>query len=642
MMTLKRQVVLAGALIFALALLGVAAGQWLSGREFVREQLAAHANETATALAFSLSNSLRDGDAVMVKTMLLPIFDRGYYRRIVIRDVAGSVVEALEPEAAASAVPRWFAMLARLEAPQARALVNAGWQQVGLVEVEGDVEFALRQLWNGTLRSLAWLSAVYAAAMTLMFAWLRRLLAPMAAVERIAAAAAVRQIVPIALQTRVRELASFIVGFNRLAGMVNARLAEEEARAERFRAAALIDRVTGLANRLGLEVALADALPGWLGIVSAEGLSEVNRANGYAAGDAFVVTLAKSLKEAFPDAVLARLNAATFAIAMESGEAEDLRRTTRQLLAAMKDHAAGYDIAHPRVAAGWVPIVPGEPLSALLAAADLALAAAPAEASDSVLIRRAGQVTGDASGTQALMRWVVDAIDGGKHSLSWQTVVSVPEGHLVQTEVYLRVRGPEGQLIPAQRFIPLFQRERRADLLDRAMLGRLRQCIALGEIAPGPLAANIAADTFATGRLQEWLLTIIDGWPAAYPLILELREFDAVAAPEAAESFATALRARNVGLALDHFGMHAGGIAALRRLLPQYVKLDASLSHGLEAVERRFQVEALVRAAHSLEVPVWAQVFDSSGALELLAEMGIVGAQGFALAAEREQVNPLL
>lgn len=634
-MTLKRQVILAGALIFALALLGVAAGQWFSGREFVREQLAAHTQETATALALALSTGLREGDAALVKTTLLPIFDRGYYRRIVIRDAAGKVVEAMEPELAATGVPEWFATLAHLDAPQASALVNAGWRQVGQVEVAGDAGFALRQLWQGTLRALAWLLAVYAAAMLLMLAWLRHLLAPMAAVERIAAAAAVRQIAPIALTTRVRELASFIAGFNRLAGMINDRVGEEEARAERFRAAALTDRVTGLANRHGLETTLADASPAWLGLVAVEGLVEVNRTGGYAAGDAFVATLAELIKASFPDATIARLHAATFAVALETGASGELRPRTQQLLAMLARRVAGYAANQPRIAAAWVAATPGESISAWLAAADQALAAAAAECADGVVIRGSGQGVAGALGAQALVNWIVTAIEAGNHALARQTVVSVPEGRPVQTEVYLRVGGPDGGMVAAQRFLPMVQRERDAVFLDRAMFVRLQQCVADGTLPPGPLAANIAADTFAGGVLPDWLRAGLDGWPTDYPLVLELREFDVVAAPEAAESFTAALRARGVGMAIDHFGIHAGGIAALRRLLPRYVKLDASLSQGLEAVERRFQVEALVRAARSLEVPVWAQVFDNAGALAILAEMGIVGAQGYTLAEER-------
>lgn len=635
-MDLKRQVILAGALMFALALLGVAAGQWVAGRNFVREQLAAHAHETATALSLSLTSGLRDGDVAMVKTTLLPVFDRGYYQRIVISDVDGRIVDAAELTAEASQVPRWFAALAQLDAPRAMAMVTSGWQQVGRVEVEGDPEFALRQLWNGTLHALAWLLAVYALTLALMLAWLRRLLAPMAAVERIAAAAALRRIEPIMLRTRVRELASFVAGFNRLAGMVNDRLAEEEQRAERFRIAALTDRLTGLPNRFGLEHIHTDARDArWLGLVTAHGIEQLNHTQGYAAGDALVVAWAECLREAFKGAAVARLHAATFAVVSDARDGQSLRNDSRLLLAAMARRARGYGIDEPDCVAGWVRREPGESLSALLAAADQALAAAQAEGSGAITIRDEPPGAEARLGARAMLDWVDAAIASGDHGLSLQTVVSVPDALPLQTEAFLRLRGPDGRLMPARHFLPVVQRERNTSFLDRAMFVRLLRTLELAGVPPGPLAINITADTFSSGRLPDWLEDELGHWPAGYPLVFELRERDVVASIDAAEHFAAALGAHGAALAFDHFGIHAGGIGAMRRLLPQYVKLDASLSRGLDAVERRFQVEALVRAARSIEVPVWAQVFDAPGAMELLAEMGIVGAQGYQLAEER-------
>lgn len=635
-MSLKRQIIIAGALVFALVLSGVAVGQWLASREFVREQLAAHAQETATALSLALSVALRDGDAAMVKTTLLPVFDRGYYRRIVIRDAAGDVVDALELSDTADSIPRWFAALARLKPPRATALVSSGWQQVGRVEVEGDTGFALRQLWHGTLRAVAWLLAVYALALVAMFAWLRRLLAPMAAVERIAAAAALRHVEPIELQTRVRELASFIAGFNRLAGLVNARLAEEESRAEHFRVAALTDRLTGLPNRLGLESAYAAATSAtWLGLVTADGVEHLNRTQGYAQGDALVVTLAGCLREAFPVAVVARLRAATFAIVTGVPDEPDLRQVSRLLLAAMSRRAEGHGIAALHCAAGWVPADAGVALSVQLAAADQALAAAQAEGSGAICIRREPPGAGAGLGARALVGCVEAAVASDTLALSLQTVVSVADELPLQTEVFLRLPGPDGEMMPAGRFLPVVQRERETSFLDRAVFARLRQAVADGRIAPGQLAINVTADTFAAGQVPDWMMAGLAGWPAAWHLVVEVREADAVAALDAADRFAAALRSCGVALAIDHFGTHAGGIGALRRLLPYYVKLDASLSQGLDAVERRFQVEALVRAARSLEVPVWAQVFEAPGAMELLAEMDIAGAQGYQLAEER-------
>ncbi len=632
-MSLQRQVILAGALIFALILLGVAAGQWLSGREFVREQLATHAQETATALALALTTGLREGDVALVRTTLLPVFDRGYYRRIVIRDVSGTTVDALEAAAMHSEVPRWFASLAQMEPPHAEALVSDGWRQVGRVEVEGEPDFALRHLWRGTLRAGAWLLAVYALALALMLAWLRHVLAPMAAVERIAADAVGGRIVPIHQKTRMRELRNFIAGFNRLAGMVNARLGEEEARAERFRSEALTDRLTGLPNRLGLEAALANGpARAWLGLVAATGVETLNRDHGYAAGDAFVAAMADSVREAFPDATLARLHAATFAILRDAGGEDDLLHATRGLLAAMARRAVGHGIAGLETAAGWVAADGGDSLSAMLAAADLALAGAQAEGTAGIEIRREARGAGAGFGARALVRWVDDALAGARHGISSQAVVSVPDGKPLQVEIYLRLPGPDGKVLPARDFLPVVQRERETAFIDRAMFERLRQSVDAGSIPRGAVAANISADTFKSGVLPDWMASTLAGWPAAYPLVLELRESDVVAALAAAEQFADALRPLGVALALDHFGTHAGGVAAMRRLLPRYVKLDASLSRGLEAVERRFQVEALVRAARSLEIPVWAQVFDTPGALELLAEMGVVGAQGYTLA----------
>lgn len=637
MTSLKRQVILAGAMIFALALLGVAMGQWLAGREFVREQLAAHAQETATSLALAMTSALRDGDAVLVKTTVLPIFDRGYYRRIVIRDIEGNPVNQMERPLSHSGVPRWFAALARLESPRVEALVSAGWQQVGRVEVEGETEFALRQLWRGTLRALVWLLAVYALALTLLLLWLRRLLAPMASVERIAAAAAGRlMIVPIGIRTRVRELASFIAGFNRLAGMVNDRLTEEETRAERFRSEALTDRLTGLPNRLGLEAACAESpAAGWLGLVAIDGVEPLNQVHGYAAGDAYIEAMARCVRAAFPNALLARLRSATFAVIPDAGDEGTLRDISCQLLATMTRCAAGYEANAPHVSAGWVAAEGGETLPALLASADLALATAQAAGAGTVQINRTIQGNEAGFGVRALLGWVDGAIAAGSISLSLQAVVAVPEGKPVQTEAYLRLHDPDGRVVPAQRFMPLVQRERDTEFIDRAMFERLGRVVLEDRIPPGPVAANISADTFSSARLPVWMAAVLERWPTTCPLVLELREFDVVSAPDRAERFAAALRERGVAVAIDHFGLHAGGVAAMRRLLPQYVKLDASLSQGLDAVERRFQVEALVRAARSLEIPVWAQVFEAPGVLDLLAGMGIVGAQGYTLAAEQ-------
>ncbi|NJA88730.1 EAL domain-containing protein [Rhodocyclus tenuis] len=691
-MTLQRQLVLGGALIFGLALLGIAVGQWQAGREFLREQMAAHTQETATALALSLSSALRDSDPALVRTTVLPVFDRGYYRRIRVSDVDDRTVdEEIADGSDTAPPPRWFAAMAGLEAPHAEAKVIAGWRQAGRVEVDADTQFALRQLWHGTTQALLWLLTIYLLALLLLRQWLRRLLAPMAAVERIASAAAARRITPIALQTRVRELANFIAGFNRLVDLVNSRLHEEERRAEHFRDAALTDRLTGLPNRHGLEVQLAgnhDAL--WLGLIEAGGVEEINRRQGYGAGDDFIRRVGECIRQTFADATLARLHAATFAVVLGESSEEKLHQLSADALAAIDEitrnalaettqaadsteatkaieviaTGAGSDSASPRPAspvphgaAGWTALdshaaqtarenddaaspapstaPPATLLGSALAAADQVLAAASANGRSHIWIRHEAPAP-HGLGNRAMIRWVEHAISDGNFTLAVQPVIGVGDhGAVLQSELFLRLHGPHGDLLAAQHFFPLVLRERDGEFIDRAMLERVRRAVDGGQLPPGPLAVNLSLASFRSGRLPDWLLRCLERWPATHRLVFELREGDATAALDAAERFAHALPAGCAGVAIDHFGLHAGGVAAMRRLLPQYVKLDASLSQRLDAVERRFQVDALVRSAHSLDIPVWAQVFDSPGALDVLAEMGVVGAQGYTLAGEQ-------
>jgi EAL domain-containing protein (putative c-di-GMP-specific phosphodiesterase class I)/GGDEF domain-containing protein len=635
-MRLANRISFVAALVFLLALTGFAGGQWISGRQFVREQLAATAQEAATALALALTAALRDGDAALVRTTLLPVFDRGHYRRIAVLDQAGTTVDSITGNDAAAVAPDWFAALAGLDAPRAKALVNAGWQQVGRVEVEAEPRFALQQLWRASMNGLLWLVVAFAAAWLLMQAVLRRLLAPMAAVERIAGAAAQRRIAPIELQTSIREVARFVAGFNRLANLVNARLSEEENRAERFRLEGMTDRLTGMSNRHGLErrfQALEE--PAWLGLLSVGGVEAVNRSAGYESGDAYLAAMAACVRDAFPGGDLARLRGGDFAIISTQLDETGLRREATRLLAELDRRAPGFEAGSRAAVAAWIPVDAGDRLAEHLATLDrIVVDSLDCPAERLKVFRHAPDNAGPE--TLETLRRCRELLAAGSVSLALQPVLSIPGRRIVQHEVFIRLRAPDGSILPAQRFLPLLQRDGQMTLVDRAMFKALRRAVARGDVPGGTLAVNLSADALETGGVPDWLATTLAHWPESHPLVIELREPDIVAAPIEAASLTAALATYGVTVAIDRFGTSPGGIAALRSLLPRYVKLDASLSRGLEAVERRFQIESLVRAAHVLEVPVWAQVFERAGALEVLAEMGVVGAQGYALAAELE------
>lgn len=639
-LSLQQQITFAGVLVFGVALFGIACGHWLSARAMLSEQLMAQVQGTASALARSLSVAMEGGKGGVVDP-LRPAQGDGVASNIVLRDSEGRIVDSFTAqEQEKSGVPAWFSHMVGLEAPTAEARVVSSRQQIGRVEVEAQPQQALQQLWRDTWRMVGWLLLVYAVAIVVMALCMRRLMAPLHAVEVAAQAVSERRFLPIPELAQTRELKRFIAGFNRLVHTVNQQLETEERRAEHFRSRMLTDELTGLPNRAALNAWLSSQAvsPGrWFALIEVDGMLDLNRAQGYAAGDELVLAIAAILRQGFSaDAYVARLGAATFVVVhMANGDA-GARIVAARIMADVNACLRSFNLAGLNCGGGWAPAAAGGAVSRLLATADRALAMARARGNGhfGLLSEDSAPPELRSLGANAWLDWVGKAIAAGQYSLSVQNVFAVPERQPVQREVFLRLHGEGGMTVSALTFLPLVQRAGEADLLDRRMLELLFLALRRGELDGGALAVNLSAASWRSGRFCKWLLEQLADWPVAQRPVFELNETDVAEDMSRAAHFAETLRAVGADVGLDHFGVAPGGIACLRKVLPCYVKLDASLLQGLETVERRFQVEALVRVARTLNIPVWAQLSGDDAMLELLQEMGISGAQGHVLAGE--------
>jgi EAL domain-containing protein (putative c-di-GMP-specific phosphodiesterase class I)/ActR/RegA family two-component response regulator len=118
-------------------------------------------------------------------------------------------------------------------------------------------------------------------------------------------------------------------------------------------------------------------------------------------------------------------------------------------------------------------------------------------------------------------------------------------------------------------------------------------------------------------------------------VLFELREEDVVPLLKTAVKFVQTAKQAGFGVAIDRFGVAAGGIACLRELLPEYVKLDVSLVKNIDTDAGRFHLESLVTIARTLDIQVLALSFDQDDILEELQRLGISGVQGYAFASKK-------
>ncbi len=216
-MTLARQLFIGLSIIFALLVLGIESIFVQNARNYLQQQLESHAQETATSLALSIGQGMKQPDAALAETFINPVFDRGHFASIRLVGVDGRALVSRELGSVPDEGPALFRRLMPLEAPMGQALVSAGWRQLGRVVVVVHPRFAYGQLWHTALQTLLWLAALYLIALLAMRRFLRGILSPLLKIEQAALAIGRREFGEVKLAAGTRELqrvgtASHLIG----------------------------------------------------------------------------------------------------------------------------------------------------------------------------------------------------------------------------------------------------------------------------------------------------------------------------------------------------------------------------------------------------------------------------------------------
>ena len=128
-MPLSRQILLIVSLMFALIFVGTFVLTVQNTRQFLVTQMQSHAQDTATSLGLSLSPHMASEDVLLMESMVDAIFDRGYYREILVRSIKGEALIKRELPIKVYQTPAWFVSLLPLSFPTGEADVMAGWRQ---------------------------------------------------------------------------------------------------------------------------------------------------------------------------------------------------------------------------------------------------------------------------------------------------------------------------------------------------------------------------------------------------------------------------------------------------------------------------------------------------------------------------------
>jgi len=638
-MSLFKQLLLAICLFLVVAFSGSFMVSLESSRSQYVNQLRSHAQDAATALALSLTPNI--DDPAMVELMVSSIFDSGYYASIKVVDLGSNAVlveRHAEPDP--GGVPTWFVHLIGLEAAGGDAIVSRGWQQAARVEVISHPMFAIAKLWQSALGSLGWLLLCGAASAVLGALLLRRQLRPLDYMVEQSHAIARREFLSLPDLPRTPELRRVVQAMNQMVEKLKALFTEQAERSERLRAESYQDSLTGLSNRRYFEMQLntrvsnlEEARAGYLLLLRVQGLAGLNTRLGGQRTDQLLQAVGEQLRRtcaSYPETkdLISRSRGGEFAVLAPGMVHEEAVQLAQALEATLQSlHETGASDVDPVACIGLAPFTPGDAPQALLKLADEALARAENQPEPGwvCLEQGAAAVAGDSH--HAWHERLDQAFVNGQFELFFQPVVDCGTGQRVlHHKVISRLHDEQGEALPAGRFLPWLERFGWMPRLDLLVLEKVLAHLRTHDQV---LALNLSAATLADPKALQRVYELLSQHAALGPrLTFEIGE-EQLPEQSALEQLTRRLHAHGFGLALQRFGGRFSMIGNLAHLGLAYLKIDGSYIRNIDHEQhKRLFIEAIQRAAHSIDLPLIAERVETEGERLVLREMGVGGIQG--------------
>jgi PAS domain S-box-containing protein len=231
----------------------------------------------------------------------------------------------------------------------------------------------------------------------------------------------------------------------------------------------------------------------------------------------------------------------------------------------------------------------------------------------------------------AVIKRIEDALAQDRLLLLYaQPIVDVHTLEVVQRELLLRVREPDGTVVGPGSYLPVAERCGLIGDIDRWVIRRGAELAAEG----CPVQVNVSAHSISDRTVLNHIESCIERTGADPALLVfEITETALVRDEAAARAFAERLHSLGCKLALDDFGTGYGGFTFLKRLPIDYLKIDVEFVNDITSnTASRHVVQAVVALARAFSLQTVGEGVEDAETLTLLRELGVDYAQGYHIA----------
>ncbi|MEI7038091.1 putative bifunctional diguanylate cyclase/phosphodiesterase [Fulvimonas yonginensis] len=412
-------------------------------------------------------------------------------------------------------------------------------------------------------------------------------------------------------------------------------------REERIRQQALYDHVTDLPNRVAAEAAIerareAGVTHGALLMVGLTRVPEIVKTMGHALYDRLMRDMGTRLGRLATRAYLARATDTQFVLWLPNVDRTEAVAVAVRILDVLGTPYAEANVSIDTLPAVGIAMYPDDGAQASVLLRHAEVAQFVATGSPRALAFYDASTDPHRAERLSLMGELREALDQDQLLLHYQPKLALASRRVDGVEALVRWQHPRRGALPPQEFIALAE--------DTGNIQRLTRWALASAIAQASrwqarglslhVAVNLSARDLEETELPYRIgqLLSLHGLPPEQ-LTVEITERAVIGEPEAAMRVLKGLADRDIGIAVDDFGVGQSAFAYLRHLPVSELKIDQMfVKHLAHDASDQTIVRSIVELSHRLGYRVTAEGVEDAGALEFLASIGCDHAQGFHIA----------
>jgi diguanylate cyclase (GGDEF)-like protein len=407
------------------------------------------------------------------------------------------------------------------------------------------------------------------------------------------------------------------------------------------------DSLTGLLNRRRFRAELDQYVSfsaryggrGAVMVIDIDGLKEVNDKFGHQAGDRLIRGVSDILRERVRATdIVARLSGDEFAVLMPQTDTAGALQLGEDLRAqAAESFMPSSEMAPASISVG-ITMFGGQDAGseAVLLAADQAMYQAKAEGRNRIMLFHAPDGEhGEPRRAQTTSARIRDALTQNRLRLATQPIRSLASGGIERYELFLRMTGESGELLPAASFIEVAERSGMVQELDRWVVAQALELMAERERAGDPVSLhmNLSGASMTDLSVLEFIERRLDeGEADPARCTFEITQSARVEDYDTAGAFADRLTEFGCEVAIDDYGAGFSPFAYLKKVPFDVIKIDGTFIREMAQNDAdQLVVKAIVEIARGLGKRTIAEFVEDEHTENLLRDYGVDMAQGFHL-----------